>query len=227
MKLHMRNNLLGAAFATLTVLYSAAPSFAGTCLEGVGTASQSLMDSFRAQPASLLQGNPTTSNIADQVRVLVATETDLTASMLTLAAADSTNAAQKAAIGSGLARAANVCRQQHPDLADAITQSIAEAVVSNPALASFQTAFLQALSGQTATAALGGAPGAGPAAGAGDIGNAAAAGATGGTVTAAAGGTPNDAGSLTSNGSGGTRTTDGGGGNSTTTIIESVSPSIQ
>ncbi|MBB3659256.1 hypothetical protein FHX15_004520 [Rhizobium sp. BK650] len=175
------------------------------------------MDAFKAKPASILMGNPSDSLLVGAVRDLTATETDVTAMLLAVAADTATTDAQKAAIGAGLGRAVNVCRPQHPDLADQISAAVAAAILSNPALGSFRTAFESSLAGQTAVAALGGAgAGAGPAGG-GDIGSPGATG-LGGPTAAEDGGATQGPGSLQTGAS--------GGGNFTITRTSSVSGSI-
>jgi hypothetical protein len=161
----MINLLAKLSLTAATVLCSAGLSFAASCLPGSTAQNAAAVEEFKGSPASLLGGNRNPGDIVDQVRQLTASETDLTSGMLQLAAVDTTTPAQKAAIGAGLGRAANVCRATHPELADAIAQALAEALISNPALAGVQTAFVMALSGQTATAALGGASGSGQASG--------------------------------------------------------------
>lgn len=198
------------------VLCSATLSFAGSCLENGGAATQTAVEEFSNSPATLVGGNRAESDVIDQVRLLTATETDLAGKMLDLGASDATTPSQKAAIGAGLGRAANVCRIAHPDLADAIAKALAEALLTNPALAGVQTAFLQALSGQTATAALG--PGAAASPASGITANSPATitgGGEGGTATGI-NGTPTD----TSNQ---LRVSRAGGGNFSTEIIQQVS----
>ncbi|WP_223216614.1 hypothetical protein [Rhizobium mesosinicum] len=184
------------------------------------------MDAFKAAPASILAGNPSDGLLAGSVRTLAATETTLTATLLTLAAEPATTDAQRAAIGAGLGRAVNVCRPLHPDLADEIAAAVAAAIVSNPALGSFRTAFEASLIGQTAVAALGGA-GAG-AAGGGDISGPGASGLGGPAVGANRGGATQGGGSLQTNasGPGSLQTGASGGGNFTTILNNSVSGSI-
>ncbi len=202
--------MAGALFCSATL------SFAGSCLLNGGAATDATLAEFNNSPSSLVGGNRAESEIIDQVRLLAATETDLTGKILELGASDATTVSQKAAIGAGLGRAANVCRAAHPDLADAIAKALAEALVTNPALAGVQTAFLQALGGQTAVAALG----------------------PGGAASQASGITSNSPATITGGGEGGTGTgingtaTDtgnllrvgrSGGGNFTTEIVEQVS----
>lgn len=213
-----KNTLTGTAVVALSVLGFATSSFAGNCFSGPGAANGSQMDAFRATPASILTGNPSDSLLIGSVRDLTATETGVTATMLTLAANPATTDAQKAAIGAGLGRAVNVCRPQHSDLADEISAAIAAAILGNPALTGLRTAFEASLTGQTAVAALGGAgPGAGPAAG-GDISGPGASGLGGPADGADGGGAAQGAGSLQTGAS--------GGGNFTIIRNSSVSGSI-
>ncbi len=210
-----KNILKGTAVFAFGALCFATSSFAGNCFSGPGAASGSQMDAFNATPASILAGNPSDSLLAGSVRDLTATETNVTAKLLTLAADPSTTDAQRAAIGAGLGRAVNVCRPQHSDLADEIAAAVAAAILNNPALGSFRTAFEASLTGQTAVAALGGA-GAGPAGG-GDIGSPGATGLGGPTGTDDGGATQ---------GPGSLQTGATGAGNFTITRTTSVSGSI-
>ncbi|GAA3083692.1 hypothetical protein GCM10010520_33020 [Rhizobium viscosum] len=209
-----KNILKGTAVFAFGALCFATSSFAGNCFSGPGAASGSQMDAFNATPASILAGNPSDSVLSGSVRDLAATETNVTATLLTLAADPATTDAQRAAIGAGLGRAVNVCRPQHSDLADEIAAAVAAAIVSNPALGSFRTAFEASLTGQTAVAALGGA---GPAGG-GDISGPGASGLGGPADGADGGGAIQSGGSLQTGAS--------GGGNFTTIINNSVSGSI-
>ncbi|MGO4197847.1 hypothetical protein AB4Z13_21065 [Rhizobium sp. YAF28] len=221
-----KNTLKGTAVFALGTLCFATSSFAGNCFSGPGAASGSQMDAFNATPASILTGNPSDSVLTGSVRDLAATETNVTATLLTLAANPATTDAQRAAIGAGLGRAVNVCRPQHSDLADEIAAAVAAAIVSNPALGSFRTAFEASLTNQTAVAALGGA-GAGPAGG-GDISGPGASGLGGPADGADAGGATQGGGSLQTNASGvgSLQTGASGGGNFTIIINNSVSGSI-
>jgi hypothetical protein len=212
-----KNIAKGAAAFAFGALCFATSSFAGNCFSGPGAASGSQMDAFKATPASILTGNPSDSLLIGSVRDLTATETDITADLLTLAAAPATTDAQRAAIGAGLGRAVNVCRPQHSDLADEIAAAVAAAILSNPALGSFRTAFEASLTGQTAVAALGGAASAGPAGG-GDIGGPGATGLGGPADNEAGGGAVQGQGSLQSGAA--------GSGNFTIIRNQSVSGSI-
>lgn len=213
-----KNILKGTAVFVFSALCFATSSFAGNCFSGPGAASGSQMDAFNATPASILTGNPSDSMLIGSVRDLTATETNVTATMLTLAAKPATTDAQRAAIGAGLGRAVNVCRPQHSDLADEISAAIAAAILGNPALAGLRTAFEASLTGQTAVAALGGAgPSSGSAAG-GDISGPGASGLGGPADGADAGGATQGAGSLQTGAS--------GGGNFTIIRNSSVSGSI-
>ncbi len=210
-----KNILKGTAVFAFGTFCFAASSFAGNCFSGPGAASGSQMDAFNATPASILAGNPSDNAVAGSVRDLTATETNVTAKMLTLAADPATTDAQRAAMGAGLGRAVNVCRPQHSDLADEIAAAVAAAILNNPALGSFRTAFEASLTGQTAVAALGGA-GAGPAGG-GDIGSPGATGLGGPTGT-------DDGGAI--QGPGSLQTGATGAGNFTINRTTSVSGSI-
>lgn len=206
---------VGAATMIVASLSFSSVSFAGNCLTGPGMASPEMVSAFNASPEAFLFANASVNGLSDQVRSYTSTETDLTAKMIGLAKAGTP--AQKAAIGAGLGRAANVCRPQHPELADAITKAIADALLADPTLASLQTAFVQALNGQTATAALG-SPGSAATA-AGDISNGPAGAIIGGGEGAGAtDGSQNSTGNLL-------RTSASGGGNFSTETIQSVSPS--
>ncbi|MGO7335806.1 hypothetical protein [Rhizobium leguminosarum] len=211
-----KNILKSTVVFAFGALCFATSSFAGNCFSGPGAASGSQMDAFNATPASILTGAPSDSVLTGSVRDLAATETNITAALLTLAADSATTDAQRAAIGAGLGRAVNVCRPQHSDLADEISAAVAAAILSNPALGSFRTAFEASLTGQTAVAALGGA-GAGPAGG-GDIGGPGAPGLGGPADGADGGGATQGPGSL--------QTSASGGGNFTIVRNNSVSGSI-
>ncbi len=209
--------LKGTAAFSLSVLCVATSAFAGNCFSGTGAVSGPQMDAFKATPASVLTGNPSDSVLSGSIRDLAATETNVTATLLKLAADPATVDGQRAAIGAGLGRAVNVCRPQHSDLADEISQAVAAAVVNNPTLAGLRTAFEASLLGQTPVAALGGAaPGAGPAGG--DIGGLGATGSGGQADGADGGGAVQGAGSL--------QTSASGGGNFTIVRNSSVSGSI-
>lgn len=214
-----KNIVKGTAVFAFGALCFATSSFAGNCFSGPGAASGSQMDAFNTTPASILSGNPSDGVLTGSVRDIAATETNVTAALLALAAAPGTTDAQKAAIGAGLGRAVNVCRPQHSDLADAISAAVAAAILENPALGGLRVAFESSLTGQTAVAALGGAgPGAGPAGG-GDIGGPGAPG-LGGPADATDGGGTSQSQSTS------LRTSASGGGNFTTVRNNSVSGSI-
>lgn len=204
-----------AAFGLLVGLGIGSSAYAASCLT-VGAASPETIGAFSASPGALLN-NATTDSIATQVRTLVASETDLTNPMLTLAGGSGVTPSQISSIGAGLGRAAAVCKAGHPELADAISQAIAAAVLQNPALAGLQVAFLSA-STQFATAALGpaGAPGAGVAT-AGDI-----AGATADDIGGGTGGTGFEG--IAQNASSLSASNDSGGGQFTIERTQFVSP---
>ncbi|WHO84305.1 hypothetical protein [Rhizobium leguminosarum] len=209
-----KNILKSTVVFAFGVLCFATSSLAGNCFSGPGAASGSQMDAFNATPASILAGNPSDTLLTSSVRDLAATETNVTAMLLTLAVEPATTDVQRAAIGAGLGRAVNVCRPQHSDLADEISAAVAAAILSNPALGSFRTAFEASLIGQTTVAALGGAS----PAGGGDIGGPGASGLGGPADSADGGGATQGAGSL--------QTSASGGGNFTIVRTSSVSGSI-
>ena len=206
---------VGAVTMVVASLAFSSTSFAGNCLNGPGMASPVMVSAFNASPEAFLFANGSAIGLSDQVRSYTATETDLTAKMIDLAKAGTP--AQMAAIGAGLGRAANICRPQHPELADAITKAIADALLADTTLGGLQTAFVQALNGQTATAALG-SPGSAAAAAA-DIANGPAGDILGGGEgDGSTDGSQNSTANLL-------RTSASGGGNFSTQNTQSVSPS--
>ncbi|MBB4190694.1 hypothetical protein GGD53_000827 [Rhizobium aethiopicum] len=96
--------------------------------------------------------------------------------MPVLEQAKKANAAQMAAIGSGLGRAANSCQVSDPQFKLAIEKAVAEAAGADPNLAPLLTAFAKVLA-EGGTAALG--PGTGAPAAASGIGNTGSIGQTG------------------------------------------------
>ncbi|TAW00149.1 sugar transporter [Rhizobium ruizarguesonis] len=138
-------------------------AFAAACL---GPASLTSVDisGFSANPAVLLDmSDPLV--LSSRVRALVGSSND--ALSLVIEQAKKASAAQMAAIGSGLARAANSCQVPDPQFKLAIEKAVADAAIADPNLAPLLAAFAKVLA-EGGTAALG--PGASAAAASG-IGN--------------------------------------------------------
>ncbi|PDT10103.1 sugar transporter [Rhizobium sp. M1] len=170
----------GIVVAILTGMTSSA--FAAACL---GPANLAPVDisGFTANPAVLLDmSDPLV--LSSRVRALVGSSNDALAPVIEQA--KKANAAQMAAIGSGLGRAANSCQVSDPQFKLAIEKAVAEAASADPNLAPLLTAFAKVLA-EGATAALG--PGTGAPAAASGIGNDGSIGQTG---PGSDGGTPFD-----------------------------------
>ncbi|MGO7369524.1 sugar transporter [Rhizobium ruizarguesonis] len=138
-------------------------AFAAACL---GPASLTSVDisGFSANPAVLLDmSDPLV--LSSRVRALVGSSND--ALSLVIEQAKKAGAAQMAAIGSGLARAANSCQVTDPQFKLAIEKAVADAAIADPNLAPLLAAFAKVLA-EGGTAAVG--PGASAAAASG-IGN--------------------------------------------------------
>jgi hypothetical protein len=159
-------------------------------LTGPGRVGEIELRTFLDNPARMLATYPEGgAAMANQVRRLAASSAETLPVLLTLSTTDSLSPAQRAAIGAGLARAAQAGQSLAPSYAAFIQESVAGS--GNPALiAAFTTALAQ-----PATAALG------------------AAGGGGGGGAAAGGGAGGGAGSLSGGGAAGT--SNAAGGNST------------
>ncbi|RUM23133.1 sugar transporter [Rhizobium vallis] len=120
---------------------------------------------FTANPAALLEASDPLV-LSSRVRALVASSSD--ALSLVIEQAKKADAAQMAAIGSGLGRAANSCQIADPLYKLAIEKAVAEAATADPNLAPLLAAFAKALA-EGGTAALG--PGRSAASAATGIGN--------------------------------------------------------
>lgn len=204
--------------AALGAVCFSGTALAGNCFAGAGAATDADLLTFTSSPTSIMAAGAGSSDVTDRIRTLVATNSDLTASMIALASATGTTKDQMAWIGAGLGRATSVCRQNHPDFADAIQTAVAEAAASNPALADLLTAFNRALLPQQLPTAALGAAGAG-ATTASNIGGPGAATGTGngGNVGSNTTGARSESGTLKTNAS--------GGGGSRTVINQSASGS--
>ncbi|MBW8300227.1 MAG: hypothetical protein K0M60_11560 [Hydrogenophaga sp.] len=139
------------------------------CFQSPAKLSEDDIAAFLATPASLLTENPNGGlPLSSRVRALAGSSSGTIDAILALI--PGANADQKAAIGSGLARAARACAASNPEYAALIQEKVAG--VNSPELV---TAFLAA-SNEVQTAALGGltggATGGGGAAGIGGGGNA-------------------------------------------------------
>jgi hypothetical protein len=204
-------------------------AFAAACL---GPANLTSVDvsGFTASPAVLLDmSDPLV--LSSRVRALVGSSNDALSPVIEQA--KKASAAQMAAIGSGLARAANSCQVTDPQFKLAIEKAVADAASADPNLAPLLAAFAKVLA-EGGTAALG--PGASAAAAASGIGNDGQVGQTG---PGADDGTPFDGAATTtgtlkvsnagSDGSSSTSTTilsTGAGGQSSTDTTESTSQSV-
>ncbi|OWO95283.1 sugar transporter [Rhizobium esperanzae] len=147
-------------------------AFASACL-GPANLTPADVGGFNANPAVLLDmSDPLV--LSSRVRALVGSSND--ALLPVLEQAKKANAAQMAAIGSGLGRAANSCQVSDPQFKLAIEKAVAEAASADPNLAPLLTAFAKVLA-EGATAALG--PGTGAPAAASGIGNTGSIGQTG------------------------------------------------
>ncbi|ARM89577.1 hypothetical protein RHEC894_CH03305 [Rhizobium sp. CIAT894] len=152
------SGIVVAMFAGMT-----SSAFAAACL---GPANLTSVDvsGFTTNPAALLDmSDPLV--LSSRVRALVGSSNDTLAPVIEQA--KKANAAQMAAIGSGLGRAANSCQVSDPQFKLAIEKAVAEAASADPNLAPLLAAFAKVLA-EGGTAALG--PGASAAAAAG-IGN--------------------------------------------------------
>lgn len=139
------------------------------CFQSPAKLSEGDIAAFLATPASLLTENPNGGlPLSSRVRALAGSSSATIDAILALVSG--ANADQKAAIGSGLARAARACAASNPEYAALIQEKVAGA--NSPELV---TAFLAA-SNEVQTAALGGltggATGGGGAAGIGGGGSA-------------------------------------------------------
>jgi hypothetical protein len=132
--------VLAAAFAS--------PAFAASCVQGPARMSDTALRSFSASPADLLTANMFGGlSLSNAIRQIVASDSDTLDAVMKLVA--SSNAAQSAAIASGLARAVQACATVDPAYADRIQKAVAS--LNNP---SFLTAFTSS-SDQIRTAAIG------------------------------------------------------------------------
>ncbi|ALN72054.1 hypothetical protein [Aureimonas sp. AU20] len=159
-------------------------------LTGPGRVGDIELRAFLDNPAQMLSTYPEGgAAMANQVRRLAASSAEALPALLTLSTGDGLSPSQRAAIGAGLARAAQAGQSIAPSYAAFIQETVAAS--ANPALiAAFTTALAQ-----PATAALG------------------AAGGGGGGGGAAGGGAGGGAGSLSGGGAAGT--SNGAGSNST------------
>ncbi|MBP2444493.1 sugar transporter [Rhizobium leguminosarum] len=214
-----------AMFAGMT-----SSAFAAACL-GPANLTSADVNGFTASPAALLDmSDPLV--LSSRVRALVGSSNDALSPVIEQA--KKANAAQMAAIGSGLGRAANSCQVTDPQFKLAIEKAVADAASADPNLAPLLAAFAKVLA-EGGTAALG--PG-GSASAASSIGNTGSIGQTG---PGSDDGTPFDgaattAGSLVSNAGDGDSSsstststriflTANGGGQSSSDTTGSTSPS--
>ena len=139
------------------------------CFQSPAKLSEGDIAAFLAAPASLLTENPNGGlPLSSRVRALAGSSSSTIDAIFALVSG--ANADQKAAIGSGLARAARACAASNPEYATLIQEKVAGA--SSPELV---TAFLAA-SNEVQTAALGGLTGGATGGGAAGIGGGGSAG---------------------------------------------------
>ncbi|CAN7509773.1 sugar transporter [Rhizobium leguminosarum] len=132
-------------------------AFAAACL-GPANLTSGDISGFSANPAVLLDmSDPLV--LSSRVRALVGSSNDALSPVIEQA--KKASAAQMAAIGSGLARAANSCQVPDPQFKLAIEKAVADAAIADPNLAPLLAAFAKVLA-EGGTAALG--PGASAAA---------------------------------------------------------------
>jgi len=163
---------LAAFWAALGLCQTGAMA-AGGCL-GQANLTEIDLGAFSGKPASLLD---LTDSLALSTRVRSLVGSSDIALPLVMEQAKQATSAQMAAVGAGLARAANSCETPDPAYKLTIEKTVAEAVVADARLQPLLDAFAKAL-GETATAALG-PGGAGAGAGASAIGNGGQIGTTG------------------------------------------------
>ncbi|WP_222361071.1 sugar transporter [Rhizobium leguminosarum] len=138
-------------------------AFAAACLGSANLTSGDI-SGFSANPVVLLDmSDPLV--LSSRVRALVGSSNDALSPVIEQA--KKASAGQMAAIGSGLARAANSCQVPDPQFKLAIEKAVADAAIADPNLAPLLAAFAKVLA-EGGTAALG--PGASAAAASG-IGN--------------------------------------------------------
>ncbi|MCM2477818.1 hypothetical protein HGO38_30695 [Rhizobium sp. CG5] len=160
----MSNTLLKVGASVVLALLASSISTsnafaqAAGCFQSPAKLNEAEINAFIASPASLLSENPTGGlPMSSRVRALSGSSADTLDLIISLVAQASPE--QKAAIGSGLARAARACAAVNPEYAALIQEKVAG--VTDPAVI---TAFLAA-SNEVQTAALGaGAAGGGTAA---------------------------------------------------------------
>ncbi len=148
---------------------------AGGCL-GQANLTETDLTAFSSKPTALLDLTDSLA-LSTKVRSLVGSS-DITLPLV-IEQAKQANNTQMAAVGAGLARAANSCEIPDPAYKLMIEKTVAEAVQADARLQPLLDAFAKAL-GEAGTAALGpGGAGAGAAAGASAIGNGGQIGTTG------------------------------------------------
>lgn len=188
------------AFAGAVALFAVAATInvvqAAECRSAFGRASAADMDSFIAQPTSLMTASPEGGGLmVKQVRELLLANTDLTQSVLALAA--NANAEQRSSIGAALGQVTQACSKTSPDVAQQIQAAVL--TVSNPEI---MTAFRQA-TGDVSTAAVGIGAASSPAPAASPLGGTNASLIGGGVGEAGSGGVSQAGGGIPSSGFGG------------------------
>ncbi|MEF2072035.1 hypothetical protein [Consotaella aegiceratis] len=104
----------------------ASPEQAGetACLSGPGRLSEEAVAQFLGNPQGLLDRHPESGlALSNEVRTLAASDIGTVDPLIGLASTASS--AVKSAVGSGLSRAALVCVEDHPELANLIQQRVA------------------------------------------------------------------------------------------------------
>jgi hypothetical protein len=131
-----------------------------SCSFAVSRLSPEQIQSWRADPQAWLDANPTGGvQMSNFVRSLVGSDSHTVAVLVDLTKRPATNASQRAAIGAGLARSAQVAQTSDPTCAAYVQTTVAKAG-SPEAVSAFQAAL-----SQVATEALGPVSGGGPAGG--------------------------------------------------------------
>ena len=185
-------------------------AFAVSCVEGAAKASDDVIVAFKADPTAFLENNQSAGTpLSNAIRSLAASDSETLDQIIELI--KNASPAQKAAIGSGLARAASVCAVPQQEYAAEIQVKTAETGDLELA-AAFRTA-----SSDIATAAIDG-----PVTPAGDAGGSAAA--VGGLESSGGGGGGNGNGSSSASGSFGSTFSSGGASGGAATV-SNTSPS--
>lgn len=142
-------SMLTALSLGVSLFAFSSSAMAASCLSGAAKASDAKLSAFAADPSSILVDNASAGlPLSNAVRSLAASDSATLSKLLDLA--KNGNAAQKAAIGAGLARAAVACTENEPNYAAQIQSEVAQ-LGDLEVLVAFRTA-----SSDIATAALSG-----------------------------------------------------------------------